>query len=80
MGSMLYDNYKQALEIISDLTPKLTESLRMLGLDLTKLKALEDEEVQYFKALRDESQEDIFAVAYVEGLEELKALRYVFLW
>ncbi|KAI1798020.1 hypothetical protein LXA43DRAFT_875758 [Ganoderma leucocontextum] len=77
IGSMLYDNYKQALEIIRDSTPKLTESLRILGLDVTKLKALEDEELAYFKSLRDEAQEDIFAVVYVEGLEELRGLRYV---
>lgn len=77
VGAMLYDNYKQALVIISDLTPKLTESLHMLGLDLTKLKALKSEELEYFKTLCNESQEDIFAVAYVEGLKELKALRYV---
>ncbi|KAI1792846.1 hypothetical protein LXA43DRAFT_886785 [Ganoderma leucocontextum] len=75
IGSMLYDNYKQALGIIRDLTPKLTESLRLLDLDLGKLKELEADERNYFKTLRDEAKEDVFAVAYVEGLEELQALR-----
>ncbi|KAI1782046.1 hypothetical protein LXA43DRAFT_977781 [Ganoderma leucocontextum] len=75
IGSMLYDNYKQALRIIRDLTPKLAESLRLLDLDLGKLKELETDERNYFKTLRDEAKEDVFAVAYVEGLEELQALR-----
>lgn len=76
-GSMLYNNYVQALEIICDLTPKLTESLRILNMDLTTLKTLEAEEAEFFRTLRDEAQEDLFAVAYVEGLQELQALRNV---
>ena len=76
-GSMLYNNYIQALEIICNLTPKLTEALRILNIDLNMLKQWEAEEAAYFKILRDEAQEDVFAVAYVEGLQELQALRYV---
>ena len=77
LGSMLYDNYLQALKIIHDLTPKLVESLHVLNTDLTTLKAWELEERDYFKTLRDEKSEDLFAVAYVEGLQELQTLRYL---
>lgn len=76
VGSMLYDNYLQAIEIIHDLTPKLVGSLRALNVDLATLRTWEGEECDYFKNLRDESPEDIFAVAYVEGLQELRTLRY----
>ena len=75
-GSMLYDNYIQAIEIIQDLTPKLVESLRVLDINLAMLKTWEMEEQDYFKNLRDEASEDVFAVAYVEGLQELRGLRY----
>ena len=76
LGSMLYDNYLQAIEIIHDLTPKLVESLHALNVDLTTLKTWETEECNYFKNLRDEAPEDLFAVAYVESLQELRSLRY----
>ncbi|KAI1787603.1 hypothetical protein LXA43DRAFT_1098138 [Ganoderma leucocontextum] len=76
LGSMLYDNYLQALEIIHDHTPKLVESLRVLEVDLSTLRVWETEERNYFKTLRDETSEDLFAVAHVEGLQELRTLRY----
>lgn len=76
LGSMLYNNYLQAIEIIHDLTPKLVESLRALNVDLATLKTWETEECDYFKKLRDKTSEDLFAVVYVESLQELRSLRY----
>ena len=79
LGIMLYENYLQAIEIIQDLTLKLVESLRVLEVDLVTLKVWEKEERDYFKNLCDETSEDIFAVVYVEGLQELWGLRYYYL-
>ena len=73
LGSMLYNNYVQALDIITSKTPAVNESMELLELTMDDLKALEIEEQEYFESLHDESEWDVHAVAYVEALEELRS-------
>lgn len=73
LGLMMYNNYVQALDIISTKKPMVEESLQILGLSVEDLRALEIEEASYFENLRDEDPWDVHAVAYVEALDELRA-------
>ena len=76
LGLMLYNNYRQAVDIINTKTPILQESLTSLQMTREQLQELESEERQYFATLRDEAPWDLHAVAYVEALQDLQSARY----
>ncbi|KAL7280958.1 hypothetical protein ACG7TL_005907 [Trametes sanguinea] len=72
LGLMIYNNYVQALEIITDQSPVLDEAMRSLGITADDLRSFRSEEHQYFSTLQDENPANIHAVAYVEALQELR--------
>ena len=69
---MLYNNYKQALDIIREKVPALADALRELGYSEDDLKTFSEEERQYFGTLRDEDDKNLHAIVYVETLQELQ--------
>ena len=73
LGTFLYNNYNQVLQIINDDAPALAETLRSLGIMEVDLENWENEEVEYFRVLGKEDQWDIHAVVYIETLQELQA-------
>ncbi|KAI0676054.1 hypothetical protein C8Q78DRAFT_1074995 [Trametes maxima] len=74
LGTMLLQNYRQAIEIIQDKTPILQENLRNLGCTLDDLAKWREEEVSYFANLSEESPWDVHAVEYVSLLRRLREL------
>jgi len=77
LGLMLYNNYRQALDIISEQSQALAEAMASLGVNEKVLKQWHDEEVEYFRTLGKEPEWDVHAMAYVELLQELRDLEYV---
>lgn len=77
LGTMLFNNYNQAIGIVRDDSIALADGLRSLGVRIEDLIAWEAEEVAYFKTLGRESEWDVHATAYVELLQELRDLEYV---
>lgn len=61
---MLYNNYRQALNIISEQSQALTEAMASLGINENILKQWHDEEVVYFQTLGKEPEWDIHDMAY----------------
>ncbi len=76
LGQMLYNNYRQALEIIKEKTPVMQEALQALSLTEEDVHRFEAEEAEYFTNLRDEDPEDLRDILYVEALRELREARY----
>ena len=76
LGLMLYNNYRQAQEILKDKVPALEESLGMMKMPRAELDTLAREEQQYFATLKDEAPWDVHAVAYVQALQDLRSARY----
>ncbi|KAI0363067.1 hypothetical protein BV20DRAFT_1040098 [Pilatotrama ljubarskyi] len=72
IGLMLYNNYVQALEIITEQTPILEEAMQSLGIKPEDLAAFGHEERQYFSTLQDEDPANVHLIAYVEALQELR--------
>ncbi|KAI0686976.1 hypothetical protein C8Q76DRAFT_772245 [Earliella scabrosa] len=75
LGQMLYNNYRQALEIITEKTPVLREALQALGLTDTDLAKFTDEERSYIATLPEEDPEDLRGILYVEALQKLAKAR-----
>lgn len=75
---MLYNNYKQALNIIETDSIALSDGLQSLRVTIQGLIAWEAEEAVYFLTLGEEPEWDAHTVAYVELLQELRSLEYVF--
>ena len=78
-GKFLFNNYKQAIAIISDYTPDIN-SLKaiMPGLADEDFVKWREEESQYLRSLRQEPEYDMQVVAYVEALEAVKKAEQVF--
>lgn len=72
LGTMLLNNYRQALEIIETELIALTEATKSLGIQDGELDSWQEEQAEYFSTLGDEPERDIHAVAYVELLQELQ--------
>lgn len=70
-GIMLYNNYIQATKILESETVALAEAMNSLKIGIDNLRNWQDEERNYFKTIGQESEEDVFRVAYVEALQEL---------
>jgi hypothetical protein len=67
----LYNNYKQALTIIDDLTPAVEELKLALKITDADFERWNTEELEFLENVAEESDEDIEAMAYVEALESL---------
>lgn len=63
LGTMIYNNYKQALSIFSNVSVALSDGLRSLGVVVEELVAWEAEEVDFVKNLGREPEWDFHAVA-----------------
>ncbi|KAL6298653.1 hypothetical protein BKA93DRAFT_820263 [Sparassis latifolia] len=74
LGTMLYNNYKQVLDIIQTPSVALADAMASLGVCDEDLKLFELEEQQYFATLGQEPEWDVYAMAYVEALQELCAI------
>ncbi|OJT11359.1 hypothetical protein TRAPUB_12122 [Trametes pubescens] len=74
LGLMLYNNYRQALEIIEGMTVELTNTLASLNITADHLKSYREEKLRYFEQLGEELPEDLHAIAYVEALQELNSV------
>ena len=72
LATMLWNNYRQALDIVEHESVALADALRSLKITEADLERWEAEEVVYFKTLGQESEWDVHAVAYVELLQELR--------
>jgi hypothetical protein len=75
LGTMLYNNYVQALDIITNDSIALAEAMRSLSIDESTLKQWHEEETEYFKTLGQEPEWDVHAMAYVELLQDLQDLK-----
>jgi len=75
LGTMLYNNYVQALDIITVDSIALSEAMHSLGIDEATLTKWHKEEVEYFETLGQEPEWDVHAMAYVELLQELQSLK-----
>jgi len=73
--TMLHYNYRQALEIIETNSRDVQEVLHLKGLSENDLDTFISSKHQYFETLGKESEGDLHAIAYVELLEELKAVK-----
>lgn len=67
----MYNNYKQALAIIDDLTPAVEELKLALKITDADFERWNTEELEFLENVAEESDEDIEAMAYVEALESL---------
>ncbi|EIW73883.1 hypothetical protein CONPUDRAFT_68205 [Coniophora puteana RWD-64-598 SS2] len=76
LGTMLLNNYKQALAIIDAESLKLEETKTSLGITDTDFKTWQAEELAYFETLGKEPAYDVYAVAYVEALKDMRQLEY----
>ncbi|GBE82649.1 hypothetical protein SCP_0410340 [Sparassis crispa] len=74
LGNFLYNNYRQALDIINNDSATLTEALASLNIQCTDLEKWQQEEAEYFAMLGKEDEWDVHAVAYVQLLQELHKL------
>lgn len=75
IGTMLYNNYCQALNIVEAESVALAHTLRSLDISEEDLEKWESEEAAYFKTLGQEPEWDVHAVAYVELLQELRTVQ-----
>ncbi|KAG2125460.1 hypothetical protein DEU56DRAFT_873092 [Suillus clintonianus] len=71
LSQFLYNNYKQALHIINDLTPVVQELKQQLDLSDADFEQWNIEELQYLEALAAEPEYDPEKIAYVEALQSL---------
>ncbi|KAG1735566.1 uncharacterized protein EDB91DRAFT_1238200 [Suillus paluster] len=71
LSKFLYNNYKQALAIIDDLTPAVEELKLALKITDADFERWNTEELEFLENVAEESDEDIEAMAYVEALESL---------
>jgi Kyakuja-Dileera-Zisupton transposase len=74
LGTMLYNNYTQALRIIDDGEVAVQEAVRSLNIAGGDLDKWIIEEADYFSKLGKEPEWDIHAMAYVELLQEWRAI------
>lgn len=74
LGLMLYNNYRQALQIIQVEGRIYEDALLQTGFQKSDLDQWSQEEASYVASLGQESDYDTQAVAYVELLQELQLL------
>jgi hypothetical protein len=67
-GRFLYNNYVQALSIISNFVPEVEAFKLRHGFKDEDFEAWREEEFQYLSSLVSEPEYDVQAAAYVEAL------------
>ena len=71
VGNFLFNNYKQALAIISDYTPDINALKAIMpGLADEDFVKWREEELQYLQRLWVEPEYDVQTVAYIEVLKQ----------
>jgi hypothetical protein len=78
LGDMLFNNYTQAVAIIRDDSVAVTEAMKALQIQESDLEKWQKEQVEYFETLGNEAEGDLHAIAYVELLQQLRDIKYVF--
>ncbi|KAG1853525.1 hypothetical protein F4604DRAFT_1686334 [Suillus subluteus] len=71
LSKFLYNNYKQALAIIDDLSPAVEELKLVLNISDGDFKRWNIEELEFLETLTEETDEDVEAMTYVEALQSL---------
>ncbi|TFY56324.1 hypothetical protein EVJ58_g7712 [Rhodofomes roseus] len=74
LSKNIYDNFRQACDIINTETPALSKAMTTLGINSEDLKQWYEEERHYFKNIGKETPWDVHAMAYVEALKQLQDL------
>lgn len=74
LGLMIYNNYRQALQIIQVEGRLFDNAMHEAGIQASQLNQWSQEEADYVASLGQEDDHDVHAVAYVELLEELRIL------
>ncbi|KZT10313.1 uncharacterized protein LAESUDRAFT_755820 [Laetiporus sulphureus 93-53] len=74
LSTMIYNNYIQALNIIEMESIAVVESMQSLDVKKEDLVQWHAEEHCYFQTLRQEPLWDVYAVAYVEKLQEWQSI------
>ncbi|KAG1873164.1 hypothetical protein F4604DRAFT_1880999 [Suillus subluteus] len=72
LGTMIYNNYKQALNIVLTESIALAEAKHSLNIQEEDLKTWRQEEIEYFAHLGKEMEWDVHAMVYVELLLKLR--------
>lgn len=75
LGTMLFNNYVQALDIIKTDSVALADAMHSLEISKNDLELWHEEEAKYFLSLGKEPEWDVHAVAYVELLQDLRDAR-----
>ncbi|KAG2072960.1 hypothetical protein BDR04DRAFT_1127410 [Suillus decipiens] len=73
LGTMLLNNYCQALHIISMDTLALREAMVSLDIQEGNIEQWRSEEIEYFCTVRQEPEWDVHAVAYIDLLQHAQA-------
>lgn len=73
LGTMLYNNYRQALKITTVERLAFEEAKHSLNIQDGDLERWREEEVAYFGTVGREDESDVHAITYVELLQELRA-------
>lgn len=76
----MFNNYKQALVIIGDYTPQLAAFKAQFLVTDTDIEGWITQEHEFLQELKDEPEERVLAVAYVEALMLLQTAEYVSLF
>ncbi|KAG1876360.1 hypothetical protein F4604DRAFT_1880665 [Suillus subluteus] len=71
LSRFIYNNYKQALHIIDELSPAVEELKAQLGLTDADFEKWNAKELEYLQTLTIETEEDVEKMTYVEALESL---------
>ncbi|KAG5223218.1 hypothetical protein IMY05_C1152000900 [Salix suchowensis] len=71
LGVMLYNNYKQALDIINTDFIALQEAMNFLNIQEEDFAWWQNKEIEYVSQLSTESEENLLHITYVEMLQKL---------
>ncbi|KAF8066021.1 hypothetical protein FPV67DRAFT_1499112 [Lyophyllum atratum] len=74
LANMLHQNYIQSLKIIETNTVDVEQVLQLKNLTEDDIRAFIDDERIFFQSLGKEPEDDLHAIAYVELLDELRAI------
>ncbi|KAG6819386.1 hypothetical protein H0H93_012292 [Arthromyces matolae] len=74
LATMLYNNYRQAIDIIKTNAQDVADVLMLRNLNEVTLKAYIEDERSFFTTLGKEPDDDLHAMAYVDLLDELQVL------
>lgn len=79
LGTMLFNNYIQALHILETEAAELAHDLEQFNLTESDLEAMWVDQAGHFKELGKERAEEVNGVAYVELLQQLRDIESVIL-